>query len=106
MTTYTIKCELVAKECDILNYHNLVFKTLEENYPFGHRYTLVVVFPNWESRIPIIGETGYLTYDVVEGGVDTYYDRNIDAIVKYNFSNLIFKKFVKETDNYNKDIII
>lgn len=45
-------------------------------------------------------------YDEVEAGVDTYYDRISDSIVKYNFSNLIFKKFVKEQDNFNKDIII
>ena len=36
----------------------------------------------------------------------SYYDRNLDSIVKYNFSNLIFKKFVKEIDNSTKNIII
>lgn len=51
-------------------------------------------------------EIGYLMYDEVVGGVDTYYDRNTDSIVKYNFSNLIFKKFVKEVDSSNKDIIL
>lgn len=106
MTTYTIKCQLVASECDLLDYHTLVFKNLE-NCPFGHTYCMVTVFPNWESRIPDIGEIGYLMYDEVEGGIDTYYDRNKNEIVRYNFSNLIFKKFVKEKqDNSNKDIII
>ena len=45
-------------------------------------------------------------YDEVEGGIDTYYDRSTDSIVKYNFSNLIFKKFVKEKEDISKDIII
>lgn len=106
MTTYTIKCNLVAKEHDLLDYHVLVFKTLENNCPFGHNYIMVTVFPRWESRVPELGETGYLTYDEVKGGIDTYYDRNLDSVVKYNFSNLIFKKFVKEQDNSIKDIII
>ena len=107
MTTYTIKCKLVAKEQDILNYQTLVFQSLEINCPFGHSYCMVVVFPNWQSRIPEIDEIGYLMYDEVEGGIDTYYNRCTDAVVKYNFSNLIFKKFVKEKpDNSNKDIII
>lgn len=106
MTTYIIKCRLVANECDILNYHTLVFKVLENNCPFGHSYTMVTVFPNWQSIIPEVGDIGYLEYDEVEGGIDTYYDRNLDSIVKYNFSNLIFKKFVKEQDNSKKDIII
>lgn len=106
MTTYTIKCQLVAAECDILDYHTLVFKVLESNCPFGHSYIMVTVFPNWQSIIPSVGEIGYLEYDEVEGGIDKYYDRDTDSIVKYNFSNLIFKKFVKEQDNSNKDIII
>ena len=106
MTTYTLKCKLIAKEDEILDYHILVFETLENNCPFGHRYCMVTVFPNWESRIPELGETGYLMYDEVEGGIDTYYDRYKDTIVKYNFSNLIFKKFVKEIDNSTKNIII
>lgn len=102
----TVKCQLVAKECDILDYHTLVFKVLENNPPFGHAYVMVTCFPNWQSRIPDLNEIGYLMYDEVQGGIDTYYDRNTDSIKKYNFSNLIFYKFVKEQDNYNKDIII
>lgn len=67
---------------------------------------MVTVFPNWESRIPEVEENGYLEYDEVEAGKDTYYDRTTDSIVKYNFSNLIFKRFVREQDNSNKNIII
>jgi hypothetical protein len=107
LTTYTIKCQLVAKENDILNYYTLVFKVLEYNKcPFGHSYVMITVFPNWESRIPELGEVGYLMYDEVIGGQDTYYNRMTDSINKYNFSNLIFKKFVKEVDSCNKNIII
>lgn len=106
MTTYTIKCEVVAREDELLDYHVLVFKNLENNCPFGHHYVMTTVFPNWESRIPDIGEIGFLMYDEVEAGVDTYYDRISDSIVKYNFSNLIFKKFVKEKQDNSKNIII
>ena len=67
---------------------------------------MVVVFPNWESRIPDIGEIGYLEYDEVEGGVDKYYDRTTCSMNKYNFSNLIFKKFIKKVDSSNKNIIL
>lgn len=106
MTTYTIKCKLIAKEDDILDYHTLVFKTLESNIPFGQHYVMCTVFPNWMARMPEIGEIGILMYDEVQGGIDTYYNRNTDSIMKYNFSNLIFKKFVKEQLDNSKDIIL
>ena len=106
MTTYTIKCRLVAKEVDLLDYQTLVFQLLEKNCPFGHAYCMVTVFPNWESKIPEIGDSGFLEYDEVEGGVDKYYDRVNNSMEVYNFSNLIYKRFVKEVDNSNKDIIL
>ena len=105
MDTLTIHCELLAKEADIMNYQTLVFKNLDKA-PFGCEYCMVTVWPNWESYIPKVGDIGYLTYDSVTGGVDTYYDRSADSIVKYNFTNLVFNKFVKEQDNSKKDIII
>lgn len=106
MNVLTIHGQLLAKEADSMGYYSLVFKNLD-NAPFGHNYVLTTVFPNWESRIPEIGEIGYLNYDEVTGGVDTYYDRNLDSIVKYNYSNFIFKKFIieKKEDNY-KNIIL
>ena len=101
----TIHCTLLAKEEDIMNYQTLVFKNLD-TAPFGNQYCMVTVWPNWESYIPNIGDIGYLTYDSVIAGVDTYYDRNTDSIVKYNFTNLIFNKFVREQDNSKKDILL
>lgn len=105
MDTLTIHCKLLAKEVDLMDYQTLVFKNLDKA-PFGCEYCMVTVWPNWESYIPEIGDIGYLTYDSVTGGVDTYYDRTLDTIVKYNFTNLVFNKFVKEVDNSKKDIII
>lgn len=106
MTSYTIHCQLLCKEIDFMDYQTLVFKNLEKA-PFGCQYCMVSVWPNWQSRIPEKGEIGYLTYNSVVGGIDTYYDRNTDSIEKYNFTNLIFDKFVKEQDNsLKKDITI
>jgi len=105
MDTLTIHCKLLAKEVDLMDYQTLVFKNLDKA-PFGCEYCMVTVWPNWESYIPEIGDIGYLKYDSVTGGVDTYYDRTLDTIVKYNFTNLVFNKFVKEVDNSKKDIII
>lgn len=68
---------------------------------------MTVVFPNWEGYIPNLDDEGFLTYDSVNGGSDEYYDRYEESFKKYNFTNLIFKKFVKKNlDNSKKDIII
>lgn len=104
MNTLTIHSQLLAKEYD-MGYQTLVFKNLD-NAPFGHQYIMCTVFPNWESRVPEIGEKGYLTYDEVKGGVDKYFDRMDSTFKVYNFTNIIFNKFVKEVDNSKKDIII
>lgn len=96
----------MGQECDILGYHLLAFKILEDNLPFGYHYIICTVFPNWESRLPEPGEIGYLQCDEVIGGIDTYYDRDSDSIVKYRYTNIIFKKFVKKVDNSKKEIII
>ena len=103
--TATIKCKLLAKEYDILDYHTLVFKNLENNCPFGHAYVMTTVSPNWQSKIPEINDVGYLTYEEVTAG-DNYYSRSTQTIMKYNYSNIYFIKFVKEQDNSKKDIII
>ena len=106
MDTLTIHCKLLAKEVDLMDYQTLVFKNLDEA-PFGCEYCMVTVWPNWESYIPEIGDKGFLTYNSVTAGVDTYFNRDTSSIMKYNFSNLVFEKFVKEkVDSFKKDIII
>ena len=101
----TVHAKLLAKEHDLGGYTTYVFENLDDA-PFGHKYLMLTRWPNWQCRNIDVGEVGYLEYDEVEAGVDTYYDRVNDSIVKYNFSNQIFKRFVKEQDNSNKDIII
>ena len=103
----TVYSQLVACESDALGYITYVFKCLEPNPGFGHNYIMVTRFPNWESYIPNVGEKGFLTYNSVTAGEDTYYNRETDSIMKYNFSNLVFEKFVREkVDNFKKDIIL
>ena len=100
----TIYCKVLAKQHDIYDYHTLVFENLD-NAEFGKNYVMCVVFPNWQSYIPEIGEVGYLNYKEVICGRDTWYDVQNNTFVPYNYSNLIFIKFVKE-DKPNEDIIL
>lgn len=102
----TLKCKLVAKEKDLLDYQTLVFENLEINPPFGHKYIMTVRFPNWNHRDVEIGEYGFLTYNEVIAGKDGWYDSDTGKIIPYNYTNIIFIKFVKEVDSSKKDIII
>lgn len=105
MKTYTLHCQLKAKEHDLLGYTTYVFENLE-NASFGHKYCMITRWPNWQCRNVDIGEIGYVTYQEVIAGQDTWWDGSKN--VPFNYSNLIFIKFIKENklDNSIKDIIL
>ena len=89
-----------------MGYTTVVFKDLESDAPFGKRYLMLVVFPNWQSRIPDIGEVGYVTYNEVIAGDTKWYCPETGQFIPYNYTNLVFVKFVKEQDNSTKEILL
>jgi len=99
----TIHCKLVAKEHDLGGYTTYVFQNLDEKNIYD-KYLMCTRWPNWEHRNLNLGENGYLTYKEVVAGIDTWYDGT--SFIPYNYTNIIFIKFVKESDNYDKDIYI
>lgn len=102
----TIYCKVLAKEKDIQGYQTLVFEN-KDSTSWDNKYIMTVVFPNWESPIPQLNEEGYLTYRPVIAGVDCWYDKNSGLEIPYNYSNIIFIKFIpyKNLDN-SKEIIL
>lgn len=86
----TIKCKIL-EFCSGL-YSTLVVENLKNN-----EYLILTIFPNWIGTIPAVGEVGYIEYEFVVGGVDLYYDKEIDSQVKYSNTYYIFRKYVKET---------
>lgn len=102
----TLKCKLLVKEDDILNYQTLVFKNLEINPPFGHQYIMCTRLPNWNHRELDIGEIGFLTYNEVIAGKDHWFCPETGQFIPYNYTNIYFVKFVKEVDNFKRDITI
>lgn len=100
----TIFCKLVATEEESLGYTTLVFETLEPAV-FGKRFIMCVVYPNWQSRIPDLGEVGYLRFQECIAG-DTWYNHESGELVPYKYTNIVFIKFIKQVDNSLKDIIL
>ena len=102
----TLHCKVVALEKDIQGYQTLVFEN-KESSSWDTKYIMTVVFPNWMSYIPVLQEEGFLTYKEVIAGEDTWYDTDTGNKIPYNYSNIIFIKFVplKNVDNL-KEIIL
>lgn len=67
---------------------------------------MCVKFPGWYQNPIEIEDKGYLTYKEIIAGVDTWY--NGETFIPYNYTNIMFVKFIKENkrDNNTKDIII
>lgn len=103
----TIRSQLIASEADCMGYTTYVFKCLEPNTPFGHHYCMMTRLPNWDHRDIDIGEIGYVTYQEVEAGKDTWYCRETGQQIPYNYTNTYFVKFVSEKNKDNsKEIIL
>lgn len=86
-----------------MGYTTYVFKNLDSVSPFD-KYIMTTRWPNWQHRNIDIGEIGYLTYKEVIAGQDTWWDGS--QFIPYNYTNIVFIKFVKEKDNSSKDIIL
>ena len=67
---------------------------------------MVTRFPNWQHRDLEIGEKGYLTYNEVIAGKDKWYCPETGQMIPYNYTNIYFIRFIKEQDNYKKDILL
>lgn len=100
----TTLCKLIEIECDISNYITYVFKILdsdEANF-LGSLYVMCVRYPNWDHRMLNKGEFGYLTYNIVAAGIDTWGQE----CTPYKYSAIQFIKFVDEKNDKEKDLII
>ena len=102
----TIRSKVVAIEKDIQGYCTIVFEN-KESTSWDNKHIMTVVFPNWMSYIPSYDEEGFLTYNSVIAGKDSWYDPDTGNTIPYNYSNIIFIKFVpiKNVDNLNEIIL-
>lgn len=98
----TIYCKLVAKDINPLGYITYVFESLESTQKdiLKTNYLMCVQFPNWDQADIIIGDEGFLNYQIVRGGIDKWFDGN--KFIPYRYTNVQFLKFIpkpKKADN-------
>lgn len=101
----TVHAQLVAVERDIMDYTTYVFKNLDKA-PFGHNYIMCTRWPNWQCGPVELNDVGYLTYNEVVAGRDSWFDKETGKEVPYNYSNLVFIKFVPDKPDTSKEIIL
>lgn len=93
--------QLVADHLDSFGYITYVFKCLD-NLAKETPYIMCTRYPNWDHRTLSIGEKGYLSFEEIRAGVDTWF--NGTTMVPYKYDGVHFIKFVdipsSEDSNY------
>lgn len=92
------RVELIA--CREGTYTTYVFQNTETR-----QYIMCTRLPNWNAPDIMLGDTGYLSYNIVEAG-EEYYDPDQDRVIKYHYTNIYFVSFIKESKTVNNSIII
>lgn len=94
MVTYKVKA--LEVEVDSYGYTTYVFERLEYN-DYDDQYIMCVQFPNWNQYCIEKGDIGFLTIKYVQEGIDKWF--NGEDFIPYNYTNVIFIKFVREKLN-------
>ena len=89
--------KLIAQKVDIGEYITYVFKNLDSESIFD-KYIMCTRFPNWDSPFIELGDTGYVKYREVFGGVDEWYDKDKEVFVKYNYTDIHFLDFIYDKE--------
>lgn len=93
----TIHGILVGLNESFGGYITYVFKNLDGTNVFD-RYIMCTRFPNWESPFIEIGDVGFVKYREVFGGIDEWYDKLNDELVKYKYTDIHFLDFVYDKE--------
>lgn len=91
----TFHAKMVAKQDDF--YPIFVFQNLDEKENSLFKYLAVTLLPNWNGRIPEIGEIGFLSCEYVDAG-EEYYQRSTGSREQYQYTSCYFLNFIKEQE--------
>ena len=86
--------KLLAGVKDPMGYLTYVFRILDEEFTKDTKYVMCVQCPNWDSPTLTIGDIGYVYFEIIKAGKDTWWDGSQMIPYKYNMNQ--FMKFVPE----------
>lgn len=84
-------------------YKTYIFKNIN-GYELEDEYFMIVRRPNWEHRELQVGEYGYVTFEKIKAGVDTYFKDNQNLF--YNFSTNQFIKFLSNKKGVDEEFTL
>lgn len=99
----TFFSELVASHLDSFGYITYVFKNLEEDVAAISRYVMCIRYPNWNHKQINIGEKGYLEFEEIRAGIDSWFNGN--TMIPYKYSAIQFIRFISKQDNPHEYIM-
>lgn len=86
-----IRAKLITYREDMGGYIIYVFENLANG-----TYEMCTRLPRWETPILKIGDVGFLKYNEVIAGEDTWYNRDTGQQVPYRYTGVYFMDFVYE----------
>lgn len=86
-----IHAKLVTYREDVGGYIVYVFQNLADG-----TYELCIRLPRWETPFLKIGDVGFLKYNEVRAGEDTWYNPETQSHVPYKQTQVYFVDFVYE----------
>lgn len=98
--------KLVALSNDFGGYVHYVFEVLDEDFRKQTKYILCTMFPNWQSSPITIGEIGFVEFVEILAGITTWYDKEYNQQVPYNYNMVQFIRFVRKPIEDNQEYII
>ena len=94
----TIRCKLIAEKDGI--YKTMVFQNLD-----NYEYLMCTRLPNWDCENLDIGSEGFLCYEFVKAG-ESYFDSKENKYIKYLYTNIYFKNFIKDNSKQQEILIV
>jgi len=96
----TISVQLLARRLG--EYTVYVFKNLD-----NLQLITVTKLPNWQGEPDInIGQKGYLTYEFINAGLDTWCNKETGEVLNYRYSGNYYRSFLPNSHEIKNETLI
>lgn len=91
--------------CEVLESTHGVYKSIVVRDLGTNEFLILTIFPNWQDYIPKKGDKGFLEFEFCEANITKYIDSKGQEST-YNGTYFVFRRFVKETECVQDEVIL